>query len=587
MNYKLNTNNEYENSGSVFVMVKKFIPLLSGEKNRLIVACVALVVTNSLSLVTPFVIGKTIDTYIKSGNMSGIFVNAGILLVVNLIVLVSSYIQTKNMGIVGQNLLFNLRRSIFLKLQDLPIGFFNQNKAGDLISRINNDTDNLNQFFSQVFIQFVGNIFIMVVSGILLLSINPYLGLFSLIPALGIYIFTRLVSGKIRRKNTTSLQSVGKLSAEIQESLENYKVVIAFNRRDYFRERFETVNKENFNKALQSGKFNNLLTPVYTLGGNISQLLVLFIGIGMIVSGNITVGLLISYLSYVNRFYDPVRQLAGFWATFQNSMGSWDRILEILAMKSDLQIIEKTDKKYRTDGFLEFKNVGFGYPDGGVVLDKINFSLKRARTYALVGPTGGGKTTTASLMARLFDPTRGEIYLDGQNIKSYSPAELSKKVGFILQEPFLFTGTLRENILYGIEEIANYTAEQLTEELKKYGLDDLLNRFDKGLETVVSAQGDTMSLGQKQIIAFMRAVLRQPELLILDEASANIDTVTEKVLDKILTKLDKNTTKVIIAHRLNTIENADEIFFVNSGEIRAAGSMKQALKLLMENSGKS
>ena len=198
-----------------------------------------------------------------------------------------------------------------------------------------------------------------------------------------------------------------------------------------------------------------------------------------------------------------------------------------------------------------------------------------------MGPTGGGKTTTASLMARLFDPNNGSVLLEGKDIRSYNPKERAKKIGFILQEPFLFTGTVYENILYGNEEHKGYSHQELEEVLEKANLTELLSRFSNGLDTKIVAGGDAISLGQKQLIAFMRATLRNPDVLILDEATANIDTVTEQLLEVILQKLPKETTRVIIAHRLNTIENADQIFFVNGGEVKLAGDMEHAVEMLL------
>jgi ATP-binding cassette subfamily B protein len=230
---------------------------------------------------------------------------------------------------------------------------------------------------------------------------------------------------------------------------------------------------------------------------------------------------------------------------------------------------------------LVFDIVHFSYPDGKEILREGRFSLERGRTYALVGPTGGGKTTTACLMARLYDPTSGQVLLDGRDIRTYPPEERTKKIGFILQEPFLFTGTIRDNVIYGNEQYRDYSDERLIALLNERNVGGLLERFEQGLQTKVAAGGDAISLGQKQLIAFMRAVLRDPEILILDEATANIDTVTEQQLEQILGKLPKSTTKVIIAHRLNTIANADEIFFINSGEIIPAGSMEHALDMLL------
>jgi ATP-binding cassette subfamily B protein len=269
-------------------------------------------------------------------------------------------------------------------------------------------------------------------------------------------------------------------------------------------------------------------------------------------------------------------------------MAAWDRISVILNLESDIP--QKKDIKLnhiQNGSLIDFKNVSFQYPGGKKVLHDINFKLDKGKTYAFVGPTGGGKTTTASLISRLYDPSEGEILLNGNELKNYDASELSKRIGFILQEPFLFNGTVRDNILYGNETYKLLNKEQFNQLLREEGLESLVERFENGLDTPIISGGDSMSLGEKQLIAFIRAVLRKPELLILDEATANIDTITEKLLEEILQKLPSTTTKVIIAHRLNTIENADEIFFVNSGQVTAAGNFENALHLLLEGKRES
>ena len=374
--------------------------------------------------------------------------------------LVMSYIQTRLMGGVGQRVLYRLRNLIFNKLQELPIAFFNQNKAGDLISRINNDTDKINQFFSQSLVQFVGSIFLMVGAAIFLLSLNIHLGAATLAPALVLLVITRILSPWVKRKNLKSSQSLGSLSSEIQESLNNFKVIIAFNRRDYFKKRFQEVNDENYTASIGAGVANNTFTPIYGLASNIGQLIVLAYGIALIASGSFTIGLLISFLAYANNFYNPLRQLAALWATFQTALASWDRVHDILILETNLTTSHDHTPS-NGHGILEFRHVNFKYPDGKVVLHKVNLTLEKGKTYALVGPTGGGKTTTASLMARLYDPTVGEVFLDGRDIRSYSAKERTQKIGFILQEPVLFTGTVRENILYGNEEYHSHTNVEL------------------------------------------------------------------------------------------------------------------------------
>lgn len=587
MNYNLDKKiTKGEKKLPLLASLKKLVTIISGERRNLIIAFIAISLNAALSLAGAYVIGYTVDNYVQNKDYHGVLLFAGILLTMYVIAFFVNYAQMIMMGGIGQRMLYSLRNSVFNKLQELPLDFFNQNKSGDLISRINNDTQKVNEFFSQSLMRFIGGIITMTGAGILLLVINLPLGLAALSPALFLLIFTKLISPWIRRKNEASLESLGNLSAEIQESLANFKVVVAFNRRDYFRDRFIKVNQENYKRSVYAGIANNVLNPVYTFAANVGQLIVLALGIWLIIQGNFSVGLLISFIAYVMNFYNPLRQLAILWANFQQALAAWDRISYLLSMESNLNISE--DKEIRTNSSLvHFKDVSFNYPNGKEVLHKVSFNLESGKTYAFIGPTGGGKTTTASLIARLYDATKGTILLDGKDIKSYDPAERTAKIGVILQDPILFSGTVRENILYGNDAMTALSNEELRQSLEEAGLGSLLQRFDHGLETPVEMTGDGISLGQKQLLAFMRAILRKPDLLILDEATANIDTVTEQQLEAIISNLPESTTKVIIAHRLNTIENADEIFFVNSGEITAAGSFDKALDLLMQGVNES
>ena len=585
MSYKLNTSEASKQKEPIWKALARLVPLMQGEGRNVAIAFTAILISSATALISPLIIGHTVDTYIATRDYGGVFMWSGILLAVYVVGLVSSYTQTRTMGGVGRRILFNLRNAIFNKLQDLPVAFFNQNRSGDLISRINNDTDKLNQFFAQALMQFLGNAFLIVGAGILLLVLNIRLGSASLVPAVLVLIVTQLIGGWVKRANFKSLQTLGGLSGEIQESLANFKVIVAFNRLDYFRQKFAEANTANYAASVKAGVASNVFIPIYGLAYNFGQLVVLAYGIHLISTGDMTAGLLIGFLLYVNNFYNPLRQLASIWSSLQLALAGLDRISEVLALHSDMAIVPAAPTS--STSVMEFADVSFRYPGGEDVLRSVSFSLERGKTYALVGPTGGGKTTTASLMARLYDPSGGTVLLDGKDIRAYTPEERADKIGFILQEPFLFTGTVRDNILYGNAKLAGLTDEALRQTLEEAGLSGLLARFEQGLETPVSSGGDAISLGQKQLIAFIRAALRNPELLILDEATANIDTVTEQLLDEILKKLPATTTRVIIAHRLNTIDNADAIYFVNGGTVTLAGSMERAVDMLLHGAMQS
>lgn len=555
-------------------------PLLADERRNITLALLCVFVTTGANLLGPAIIAHVIDSAIARHDFGQLLRWAGLLALVYLLSLGTSYVQTLRMGTVGRNIVYSMRNRLFSQISRLPVAFFSQNRAGDLISRVNSDTDKLNQFFSQALMQMFGNSFLMLGAGILLLALNWELGLIALVPAACIWLITRAISPWVKTTNRLGLESLGALSADISESLANFEVIVAFNRVDYFREKFAAANERNYRAAVKAGIASGLFMPLYTLAGAAASILVLGAGVWMISRGMLSVGLLIGYLLYVTSFYNPLRQLATVWSSLQMAMAALDRIHEMLKLESDLETVAQAAGG-ATDALLVFDHVGFSYPGGKTVLSDVSFKLERGRTYALVGPTGGGKTTTANLMARLYDPAQGTVYLDGRDIRTLTDAERAEKIGFILQEPFLMMGTVRDNIVYGHEALSKLDDEALAARLEAQGLAGFLKRFNEGLATPVKSGGDGLSLGQKQLVAFLRAVLRAPEILILDEATANIDTVTEQLLEEVLANLPASTTRVIIAHRLNTIQNADDIFFVGGGGLTEAGSMDHAMDMLL------
>src|SRR5499433_3048374 len=390
-NYRLSTLSKGDNpqqSASIGAALRRMAPLLSDEKRTVIIAVAAMLTSSVCGLLGPVIIGRAVDNDVRRGDFGGVLISAAILLGIYLCGLLASYFQTLAMGTVGRTVLFKLRNALFTKLQDLPLAFFNQNKAGDLISRINNDTDKLNLFFAQSLVQLVGNLFMMAGAAIFLLALNIRLGIAALVPAVGVLIFTKAISGWVKRKNLRSLQSLGGMSAEIQESLANFKVIVAFNRLDYFREKFKQANQTNFATSLAGGIANGIFMPVYGFAFNLAQIVVLSYGIYLIAGGTLTVGLLIGFLLYVNSFYLPLRQLAVLWSSLQLALAAVDRISEVLTLESNMPRLAAAEPgptyaKSGRDGaasssVLEFENVRFSYVGGKEeVLRNATFRLRR------------------------------------------------------------------------------------------------------------------------------------------------------------------------------------------------------------------
>jgi len=360
--------------------------------------------TTISNLLAPVLIARVVDTAVRVKDYRQLLLYACALALVYLVALRTSYVQTVRMGTVGRNVLFKLRNRLFAQLSRLPIAFFAQNRAGDLISRVNSDTEKINNFFAQALMQMFGNLFLVMGAGILLLALNWRMGVVALIPALGMVIATRVLSPWVKRTSRQSMESLGALSADVSESLANFQVIAAFNRRDYFREKFEAANQRNYRASVKAGVTSGLFVPLYTLAGSAAYILVLAMGVWLIGRQALSVGLLVGYLLYVPAFYNPLRQLATVWSSWQTMLAAMDRVSEVLNLRNDLVQVEDGEAAGKGP-FLAFEHVEFAYPGGKSVLSDVSLTLERGRTYALVGPTGGGKTTTAMLMARLYDAT--------------------------------------------------------------------------------------------------------------------------------------------------------------------------------------
>ncbi len=566
--------------------IATIIPLFAGESKNLIIIVITVLINIGTGVLTPYVITRAIDGPITNKDIQSLaFISVG-LIVLFIISAIAAYGQARIMGYVSQRVLFRLRAKVFASLQDLPIDFFNRNKAGDLISRINNDTNKINQFLSEGVLRFTSLFFSLIGIAGMMLYLNWQLASIVFLLTATILIITRITTPFIEKINKIGLENQGSLSSEVQEGLLNFNAIVAFQIQDYYKSSFNKISEDVYKTKIQTNILNDNIAPLYTFVANLSQIILLAVGFNFILSGTITIGLLIGFLAYAQKFFEPLRILGSIVGNLQGALAAWTRVQEIISLESNLKVEEDKSgvRKLKTKHILEFENVSFGY-DEKLVINNMSFVLEKGKTYALVGPTGGGKSTTASLMARLYDPQQGIIKLYNKDIRTYTETDRTKVTGFILQEPFLFTGTIADNIKYGNPDLEIKTNKELINILKENNLLNLIASFENGITTNIENNG--ISIGQKQIISFIRVILRQPELLILDEATANIDTVTEQHLQDIINQLPATTTKVIIAHRLNTIKKADKIFFISQGILTPAEDFQHAINLIKTKDGES
>lgn len=580
MNYQLKKKKKAGNKG-IIEGIRSFAPYVKNEQSKILIALFVVLINSLANVVAPYILGVAVDQYIIESDRSGLLLAVGGLIFVYVISFASNYYTIILMGKIGQRILYKMRSVVFSKIQSLPLAFFRQNRSGDLISRINDDTEKVNLLFSQTLVRMTANVFTVVGIGIFIVVLNPKLGVATLLVSFVALFITRLITPLTGRANKESLDVKGEYSAEVQENLSNFKAIIALNRRDYFIGQLNKVNQRAFKAFTKASILNSFAIPLFNFAGHIAQIVILIYGVSLISGGELSIGLLISFIAYSNRFFEPLRLLASMWVSIQSALAGWRRIAEILSLESNL-VCEKELKKEKgvESSILEFRDVSFSYEDGIEVLRNINLVVEPSKTIAIIGPTGGGKSTIARLAMRLYDPTSGAVFINGKNARSFSCGEVADFTGFILQEPILFSGTVGENIVYNHPDFKEYNEKKLLSYLEDFGLSDLISSFKDGIGTKLDPGNEEISLGQKQLIAFMRSLLRKPKLLILDEATANVDTITEERLEKILQKLPKETAQIVIAHRLNTIKAADEIIFVSNGEAKKAVSFDDALSLI-------
>ena len=538
-----------------------------------------LVVVGALSQAGgPYLIGRAIDRYILRGDVPGLLWTMLILLGVYVAGTLATLGQIRQVGGVGQRVLASLRERIFDRLLRLPLRYFDRRPVGDLMSRVTNDVDTLNQLLSQGFTQLLGSFFslIGIVVAMLLLDWRLALVCFTIIPVM--LLVNVYFARRARRAFRTTRETVGDVTAGLQEEITGVREAQAFNRTEANIARFRERNAANRTANVQAVAITSSFAPAIDVLSTLATAVVIGYGGYLVVTGTLSVGLLAAFLIYVQQFFRPIQLASQVYTQAQAALAGGERIYNILDEDPEPPDPPGMPSLGTIEGRIEFEGVTFGYEPGRPVIHDVSFEIEPGQTVALVGPTGAGKTTIANLVPRFYDATGGSVRVDGRDVREVKRESLREGIATVLQEPFLFSGTVAENIGYGRQDAMR---EEVEAAARVASAHDFVSELPDGYDTVLGGGGGKLSQGQRQLLSFARAVLANPRILILDEATSNIDTRTEALIQRALGTLLEGRTSIVIAHRLSTIRTADLILVVADGRIVERGTHAE----LLEKSG--
>ncbi|MBA2345455.1 MAG: ABC transporter ATP-binding protein, partial [Rubrobacter sp.] len=536
----------------------------------------ALVVLGAISQAGgPWLIGRAIDRYILRGDATGLSRTMVILLGVYLLGTFASRGQVYGVGSIAQRLLASMRRRIFDRIQHLPLSFFDKRPIGDLMSRVTNDVETLNQLFSQGLTQLIGSVFSLfgILIAMLLLQWNLALACFAIIPIM--FLTTAFFARRARKAFRLTRETVGDVTAGLQEDIVGVREAQAFNRTETNIARFRLRNAANRDANVQAVAITSAFSPAIDVLSTLATALVIGYGGYLVFEGSLSVGVLTAFLIYVQQFFRPIQLVSQVYTQAQSALAGAERIYEILDTEPEPPDPPEARNAGALEGRISFENVTFAYEQGRPVLHNVGFQVEPGQTVALVGPTGAGKTTIASLIPRFYDATEGAISIDGRDVRGFGRKDLRRNIGIVLQEAFLFSGTIAANIGYGRDDAPREDVEAAARAVDAHGF---IAALPDGYDTVLGEGGGSLSQGQRQLLSFARAVLTDPRILILDEATSNIDTRTEAIIQDALATLLKGRTSIVIAHRLSTIRNADVILTISNGRIAERGTHAELLE---------
>ena len=543
---------------------------------KLILSAVLMLIASAASVAGPYFVKIAIDSGLNAGNPTLLRYTLLAFLAVAVIQWIGTYYRVNLMAWVGQALIYDVRKKLFAHLQELSLGFYSRYSVGRVITRAINDVETLRDFMTWAFLAIARDIFTLALIIIVMLGMDVRLALltFSVLPIMVlITILFRRASRIAYRKVRAAISWVNSVLAE---NVNGVRVVQAFSRQRQNYEHFrDYVNRYHLERAIVTARISSVFSPSVDILGAIATGLVVWLGGTAVLGETISAGVLVAFILYIDRFFDPIRDLSRRYDALQSTMIGWERILGLLDTTIEVKDAPNAKELPALRGDVSFEHVSFHYSDDPApILSDIDLQVPPGETVALVGETGAGKTTLVKLLSRFHDPTQGCIRVDGQDLREVTQASLRRQMGVVLQDPFLFNGTVRDNIRFGRVEATDTEVEAAAQAV---GAHDFISHMRKGYETSVEEGGVMLSVGQRQLLSFARALLANPRILVLDEATSSVDTQTELIIQKALRKLLKGRTSFVIAHRLSTITSADRIVVIHDGRIIEQGTHSELL----------
>ncbi len=556
-------------------LARRLLTFVFPYKRRVIFGVGLLLGTALVDLAGPWITKIAIDRYVTTGNSSGLLTMAALYSLVLVLGFVLRYGQTYVAGELGQRVMYDIRVRMFRHIQRLSLSFFDRNPVGRLVTRLTNDVDALNELVASGLVSIIGDAFTLIGITILLFAINWQLALLTYL-VLPILIFVALKMQVAMRDAYRAVRvRLARINAFIAENVTGMQVVQLFNREDRNFDSFDRLNKHYKDATMQSLFYFALFWPLVSLVNALAVGLIIWYGGGRVIAGALTIGSLVAFLQYIERFFLPIRDLSEKYNQLQSAMASSERIFRLLDEETEVRDKPNSPKLGHIKGEVEFDHVWFAYNDEEWVLKDVSFHVWPGESVAFVGATGAGKTSIISLMSRFYDVQRGRVLIEGTDVRDLDQADLRAHIGVVLQDPFLFAGTIASNIRLHNEQI---TDEMVRQAARYVNADAFIQRLPNGYDEEVRERGAGLSVGQKQLLAFARAIAFNPEImLVLDEATSSVDTETEGLIQDALDKLMKGRTSIVIAHRLSTVQNVDRIIVLHKGRIVEQGNHQELL----------